>query len=152
MVIPFVVMYGSICMNRVKVKVDKNQLAYFRRLARSSPLEVHAYLVGEIVSPGFVKVDYFAYPAEYKLQTSESVQWYADELDTLRKRVISENLVVVGDIHSHPQWDAVMSPADHAGAIVDSLRICGVCSVYGQKTRVRFWVPDSALPCEIVYK
>ena len=139
-------------MNRVKVKLDKNQLDYFRRLARNSPLEIHAYLVGEIVSPGFVIVNRFAYPVEYKMQTSAGVQWYAAELDALRHQALTENQIVVGDIHSHPNWDAVMSPDDYTGAIVDGLRMCGICSVYGSKTRVRFWVPDCALPCEIIYK
>lgn len=139
-------------MNRVRVKLDKHQLDYFRKLARNSPLEIHAYLVGQIVSPELVRVDYFAYPIEYKEQTAGSVQWYSEELDELRRSALSENRVIVGDIHSHPNWDAVMSPADYNGAITDALRVCGICSVYGNKTRVRFWVPDSALPCETVYR
>jgi proteasome lid subunit RPN8/RPN11 len=108
--------------------------------------------VGEIVSPSFVKVEYFAYPAAYEKQTSGGVKWYNDEFDALRRRALLEGRVVIGDIHSHPQWDAVMSPADYESAVIDALRICGICSVYGSKTRVRFWVPDCALPCEIVYK
>lgn len=139
-------------MNRVKVKLDKNQLAYFRRLARNTPLEVHAYLVGQIMSPEYVRVDYFSYPTAYDMQTTAAVQWNTDEVDALRSKALSENRMIVGDIHSHPQWDAVMSPADYAGAITDALRLCGICSVYGRKTRVRFWVPDSALSCEIEYK
>ena len=139
-------------MTRIKVKLDKNQLAHFRKLARTTPLEVHAYLVGEIVSPSLVKVDSFVYPIEYKIQTIDSVQWSAEEFGALHRQALAENRSVVGDIHSHPQWDAVMSPADYSGAVVDALRVCGICSVYGSKTRVRFWVPDCALPCEIVYK
>lgn len=137
-------------MSRVKVKVDKHQLAYFRKLARESPLEVHAYLVGEVVSPTYVRIDKFIYPKDgYFIQTTGSVQWRPDELFKLRQSLLKDGYLIVGDIHSHPQWDAVMSPADYSGAITDGLRICGICSVYNKKTRVRFWVPDSALSCEI---
>lgn len=135
-----------------KVKLKKGALDHFRTLSRNSSLEVHAYLVGSIISPETVIVDSFAYPKEYHTQTKESVAWRADEYDELKRKVESNGKRIVGDIHSHPGWDAVMSPTDYKGCIIDALRICGICSVYGKKTRVRFWIPDSALPCDIVYK
>lgn len=135
----------------VKVKVRKGALDYFRRLARSTPLEIQSYLVGEVLSPTEVRIDYFAYPKEYHTQTSNSVVWTREEFDALRVKAQNEGLQVFGDIHTHPAWDSVMSPDDYKGAIVEGLRICGICSVNNNRTRVRFWIPDSALCCQIVY-
>ena len=135
-----------------KVKLKKGALDYFRQLARKTPLEIHAYLIGEIVSPTLVVVDKFAYPKRYEVQTPANVGWFGEDFIALKNRVEQAGKRIVGDIHSHPEWDAVMSPDDHRGAIIDALRVCGICSVYGGKTRVRFWVPESSLPCELIYK
>jgi proteasome lid subunit RPN8/RPN11 len=134
-----------------KVKVKKGALDYFRKLARNSPLEVHAYLLGNVISPELVEATDFVYPKEYDQQTATHVQWTADEYEKLKKRAEQEGKRVVGDIHSHPSWDAVMSPSDYKACLLDGLTICAIVSVYEKKTRVRFWTPTSALPCEMIY-
>jgi proteasome lid subunit RPN8/RPN11 len=57
--------------------------------------------------------------------------------------------MIVGTIHSHPNWDAVLSPGDHKTHVQACHRITGLCSVLGNKTRVRYWVAESALHCKI---
>jgi proteasome lid subunit RPN8/RPN11 len=135
-----------------RVKVKRGALNHFRRHARQNGnLEVHAYLLGQIISPELVEVYKFVYPKKYNIQTHERVQWTIEEYDELKRYAESKNLKVIGDIHSHPNWDAVMSPSDYRACLVDGLVVCGIVSVYGKKTRVRFWTPTSALPCEITY-
>jgi len=134
-----------------KVKVRKSSLDYFRKLARKSPYEIEAYLIGEVVTPHLVIVEQFCYTKEYAEQTTSSVQWRLSELDRVRRLAEKKGKKIVGSIHSHPQWDAVLSEDDHIGQLKEGLRILGVCSVMGTKTRVRFWLNDSSLPCEIKY-
>ncbi len=135
---------------RATVKLRKGQLEYFRRLARNSPKEIFAFLVGIIVSPGLVRVEQFVY-SEYKEQTTGSVTPTTKAQKEISHWVIDEGLQVVGSIHSHPEWDAVLSPTDHKSHISDGHRISGVVSIVNHKTRARFWLAESSLPCKIVY-
>jgi len=135
-----------------RVRIKKGALNNFRQRARESfPLEIHAYLLGQVKSVNEIEVTDIRYPREYNLQTGNSVQWTADEYANLKERAAAANKLIVGDLHSHPSWDAVMSEQDYKACILDSLNICGICSVYDKKTRVRFWTPTSSLPCEIIY-
>lgn len=134
-----------------KVIVRKGALDRFRKLARQSPLEIHAYLLGEIKSPELVEVTSFIYPKEYAIQTTSCVQWTEEEYSKLKQKAERRGLQIVGDCHSHPNWDAVMSRTDYESSIMYGLHVCGIVSVYGAKTRVRFWTPTSALPCEIIH-
>jgi len=135
-----------------KVKVSKGALDHFRRKARkAAPLEIHAYLLGEVISLDTIRVVKFCYPKKYDIQTSGNVSWDAEEYSALKIKAENKALRIVGDIHSHPNWDAVMSGADYRGCLLDSLSVCGICSIYDNKTRVRFWTPTSSLPCDIIH-
>jgi proteasome lid subunit RPN8/RPN11 len=136
-----------------KVKISKSQLDRFRKLSRKyAPFEIQAYLIGEISSLNMITVDRFAYTSVYRIQTINEVQWGTEEFNKLKQKVESDGLKIVGDIHSHPEADAVMSKTDYIGTVTENLALCGICSIYGKHTKVRFWTPTSALPCEIVYK
>ena len=135
-----------------RVRIKKGALNHFRKRAREAyPLEIHAFLFGIVNSVNEIEVTDVRYPKEYNLQTSNHVQWTVEEYAKLKERAAATNKLIVGDIHSHPNWDAVMSERDYNACILDSLNICGICSVYDKKTRVRFWTPTSSLPCEIIY-
>ena len=136
-----------------KVRVKQGALNHFRKKARESyPLEIHAYLLGNVKSITEVEITDFRYPQSYNIQTGNNVQWTADEFSKLKERATESNKVIIGDIHSHPNWDAVMSEQDYKACILDSLVVCGICSLTKDKnTRVRFWTPTSSLPCEIIY-
>jgi proteasome lid subunit RPN8/RPN11 len=135
-----------------KVRVRKSALDHFRRLAReAAPFEIEAFFTGRIISVDEVEILNFHYAKNYKIQTNNLVQWSSEDMDALKKKAEDNNLRIIGSIHSHPNWDAVMSPADYRAYITDQLIICGICSVYNRKTRVRFWTPTSALPCKIIY-
>lgn len=133
------------------VKIAKSQLDYFRSIARDSSQEVLAYLVGDVKSPEHVTVDYIAYTDRYCEQSTTSVRWCPEEYHREKQKAEERGRRIIGDIHSHPKWDAVMSPLDHSGCITAGFRVSGIVSVYERKTRVRFWTPDSALPCEVEY-
>ncbi len=135
-----------------KVRVKRGALNHFRKKARAAyPLEIHAFLLGTIKSVKEIEITDFRYPKSYNIQTGNNVQWTADEFADLKERATAANKLIIGDIHSHPDWDAVMSESDYNACILDSLSICAICSIQNNKTRVRFWTPTSSLPCEIVY-
>jgi len=132
------------------VHVSKHALDYFRKKARDCPYEVQAYLIGEVKYPNYI-VTSFEHPKEYELQTENNVQPSGEEYTKVKEKAYLEGRRIIGDIHSHPDWDAVMSPTDYEACISDGLQICGIVSVRGRKTKVRFWQANSALPCEIKY-
>lgn len=138
------------------VRVNKNQLDRFRRFARATEKEIQVFLIGKVVSPELAIVEEFAYPTKYAVQTTGEVRWYEDDFIEVKTGAEERGKRIVGDLHSHPNWDAVMSPSDYKAHIGDGHRICGICSTMttpsGQRrTRVRFWISESALPCEIEY-
>lgn len=137
------------------VRVKKTQADYFRRIARheakKSGREVQAYMIGHVVSPQLTVVDEFRYPKKYATQTTQGVQWYQDEYEEVEKAAEAAGKRVVGDAHSHPNWDAVLSPTDYQSCIKEGYRIAGICSIQNGRTRLRFWVVESALPLEIEY-
>lgn len=137
---------------RARVRVNKHQLDYFRSKARETHLEIQAYLIGEVISPELTVVEAFAYTSSYATQKPNEVRWYQDEYNAVKRSAEERGKRIVGDIHSHPNWDAVMSLTDYRAHVEDGLRICGICSTMGRKTRVRFWIAESALPAEIEWQ
>jgi len=134
-----------------KIKIKKSILDGFRKRARNTDLEIQGYLIGSIKAIDTIVIDSIEYPTEYCRQTSSRVVWYAEEVELVKKKAEQLDRVVIADLHSHPQWDAVMSRIDYEGCVKENFPICGICSVYGNKTRVRFWNMTSPLPCEIIY-
>lgn len=134
-----------------RVKLRKSALDYFRKLARESPLEIQAYLIGEVVHPNLTVVDSLAYTTKYGVQTRDQVGWYRSDYEAVRKQAEEHGRRIVGSIHSHPDWDAVVSPSDYEACIAEGHRVCGIVSTKGRSTRARFWVMDCALPCEVMY-
>jgi proteasome lid subunit RPN8/RPN11 len=133
------------------VYVKKSQLDYFRSLARDTQKEVQAVLVGEVTSPDKITIKQIVHPKEYASQAYSYVQWWADEYNRVAERAAKAGWRIVGDIHSHPNWDAVLSPDDHRNHLAEGYRVSGICSTQGRKTRVRFWLAESCLPCKIEY-
>lgn len=134
-----------------KVKIKKAALNYFRSKARDSNLEIEAYLIGTVVSPTLTIVHKVVYTKNYAEQTTSKVQWWVDEYNKVVEQATAKEQRVVGSIHSHPSWDCVMSPSDYQIHVKDGFRILGICSTQNRKTRVRFWIPESALPCKLEY-
>lgn len=137
---------------RAKVRIKKSQLDYFRSKARATNLEIQALLIGEVVSPELTVIESFAYPLHYAEQKPNAVRWYQDEYDAVKRSAERRGKRIVGDIHSHPNWDAVLSPSDYQSHIEEGMRVCGICSTMNRKTRVRFWIAESALPCEVEWQ
>ena len=136
----------------MKVRVSKTAAAYFRKLARDAhPKEVQAFLIGRVVSPNLTIVDEWRYPKKYKTQTPVEVEWDQGEYAALIDEMLVQGTRLVGDCHSHCEWDAVMSPCDYKGHVAEGFRVAGICSVIGRRTRLRFWIAESALPVEIEY-
>lgn len=135
--------------NRVKLK--KSQLDRFRMLARNSPNEIQAFLIGEVISPTLTVIDSFEYPREYEFSTPDGVQWRTVDYARVQAKADALGKRVIGQMHSHPDWDAVLSPQDYDFTITYGYRVCGICSTSERKTRPRFWVMDSALECIIDY-
>lgn len=140
---------------RSTVRVKRSQLNRFRKLARESSKEIQAFLVGRVVNPELTVIEWFAYAKRYAKQTASEVSWFLEDYEAIKKIAEDDGLRIVGDMHSHPEWDAVMSSTDAKSHVQDGHRICGICSTLGKsgnkRTRVRFWVMESALPAEIEY-
>lgn len=138
-----------------QVRVKQSQAAYFRKMAlaeaRATGKEVQAYLIGYVASPTLTVVERFCYPKEYAVQTTGEVQWFNDEYEAVKHEAEAKNKRVIGDAHSHPDWDAVLSPMDYRSHIEEGFRIAGICSVKDGRTRLRFWIAESALPLQIDY-
>jgi len=134
-----------------KVKVSRNALNYFRKLARSTDKEIEAYLIGEVVSPQLTVIHRFVYTKKYEKQTTDEVKWFDKETDALKLEAGEQKLAVVGSIHSHPNYWPIVSATDHIAHVTDQMRIMGVCATMKRKTMVCFWVTESCLPCEIIY-
>jgi proteasome lid subunit RPN8/RPN11 len=136
---------------KTEVRLKKGSLDHFRKLARNSPNEIMALLIGEVVSEELTVIDSFEYTKEYSESSPSMVRWYQSELERVQNKAESKEKRVVGFIHSHPNWDAVMSGADVISVLYYGYRVCGIVSTQGRKTRTRFWVPDRCLPSEIRY-
>ena len=134
------------------VRVRRSQAKTFRRKAREAyPLEMQVYLSGHVVSPQLVVVDKFWYTTDYFRQTESEVQWTEAEYDRVLKAAEVSGKRIVGDAHSHPDWDAVLSPTDYQSHIKEGHRVAGICSIQNGRTRLRFWIAESALPLHIEY-
>lgn len=134
------------------VRLHREQLNYFRRIARrAGEKETQAYLVGKVVSPELVVVDYFAHPKKYATQTTNEVAWYFDEWQALKKSVEESGKQIVGDIHSHPNWWPIPSPHDIKTTVQDGYRITGIYATMGKKSKVCFWLLESSLPARVDY-
>jgi proteasome lid subunit RPN8/RPN11 len=136
---------------KTEVRLKKGSLDHFRKLARNSPNELMALLIGEVVSSKLTVIDSFEYASAYAVSDPTQVVWYQHEQDRVQKKAEARGRRVVGFIHSHPRWDAVMSPSDADVVLYYGYRVCGIVSTQARNTRTRFWVTDSSLPCEIKY-
>jgi proteasome lid subunit RPN8/RPN11 len=133
-----------------RVKVRKGALDYFRKLSRQSyPLEIQAFLIGKVNSVDEIEITRFVYPKNYHTQTHCEVCWNDDEFTELKEKVLKNGERIVGDCHTHPDYEPILSSVDYQGFITEGLLVCGVVSVNNNKTRVRFWTASSALPCKI---
>jgi proteasome lid subunit RPN8/RPN11 len=135
-----------------KIRVDKHQLEYFKRVARKNdPKEILAFLIGKVVSPTLTVVEQFIYIQHYLKQTSEALEWSYDEYERAAKIATEKGLSIVGSIHSHPNYWPILSETDHKDHIVTQNRITGIYAFMGKKGKVCFWVVDSALPLKVQY-
>ena len=133
------------------VYVNKATLDYARRKARNCPHEIHAYLIGEVLYPNRIIISSIEHAREYESQTKYSVQPTAAEFSRVAKIAEDKGKRIIGDVHSHPDYEAIMSPDDHRACVEDGLQICGIISIRERRTSVRFWLVNSALPCAIKY-
>jgi proteasome lid subunit RPN8/RPN11 len=138
-------------MKHGSVRINRHQLAYFRKRARDSKKECLAYFLGEVVSPELVIVKRLYYPKTFSLQTTCGVTASEEESAAAYALAESSNMRVVGTIHSHPDWVPILSPTDYKEHIKMGDRLSAVVGVNGSKTRVYFWVAESALPLKIEY-
>lgn len=134
------------------VHISKSALDYFRSKARESALEIHAYLIGEVRYPNKFVITSVEHARQYGLQTASNVAPAGEEWNRVNRQADEEGRRIIGDIHSHPDEDPVMSPSDYQACVMDGTEICGIVSVRGRKTKVRFWHVNSALPCEVSYE
>jgi proteasome lid subunit RPN8/RPN11 len=131
----------------MKVRLRKSQLDKFRKLARCNKNEIYAYLIGTIDTSTQVTIKRIEYP-ELEESTPGGVRPEYDSWEDIDQKARADGDMIVGAIHSHPNWWPVMSPSDHKAHIVDNFRVSAICAVMNNRTKVYFWTSDSALPCK----
>ena len=110
-----------------------------------------AYLIGEVVSPTLTVVKRFVYTKDYFEQTPTSISWSVDEYDRVKKEAEEEGLVIVGSLHSHPNFFPVLSSTDCKTHVTEQVRVSGVYGFIGKKGMVCFWVSESFQPLKKEY-
>ncbi len=136
---------------RGRVRISKAKLNYFRSLARETDKEIQAYMIGSVSSPELVIVTDIKYTKQYHTQKGNEVAWYKDDYEQMKSDAESAGHKVVGSLHSHPNWLPILSPTDYKGHINEGDRISGIVGTKNRKTRVCFWVAESALPLDVEY-
>jgi proteasome lid subunit RPN8/RPN11 len=133
------------------VHVSKAALDYFRKKARNSPYEIQAYLIGDVYHNHHINITSIEHAREYDIQTKCNVAPTGPEFNRVKQLAIEQGHLIVGDIHSHPNEDPIMSPSDFRACVEDNLRVCAIVGVHGRRTKVLFWLAGSPLPCEVEY-
>jgi len=132
------------------VRVNRHQLDYFRRKAITYKVEIYALLVGKRLSTHLVEVYQFKYP-EAELATASEIIIDDHSYGLIEEFARADGHTVVGNIHSHINYAPVLSKTDHVMHIENNNKVTGICSVFGRRTMVNFWVADSSLPCGLEY-
>ena len=110
------------------VRVKKTQAAYFRKLAlaeaKKSGKEIQAYLVGHS-GVAATRGDATRSTTRRSTPTRRHAVFAGTTMTTKASRRLAEaaGKHVIGDAHSHPEWDAVLSPTDYVSHIQEGYRI-----------------------------
>jgi proteasome lid subunit RPN8/RPN11 len=139
----------------MEVRVHRNQLNWFRRKARKYyPNEIAAYLLGKRIHTGLVEVYRFVYP-HLEISTPGECKIAAEEAERFYEFAKEDGLVVLGTIHSHPNYLPVMSACDLQNHKACEDVISGIVEIPkpGNEAiaRVVFWRHNSSLPCKLKY-
>lgn len=133
------------------VRIHRGRKAYFVKRARQCyPYETLAYLIGRQVHTGLIEVHWFYYPelakaTYHELETTDEAPLEAQQLAKER------NMVVVGDIHTHPDYPPIMSKTDHHDHKFNENKITAILEVPKKgRTRLAVW-RNSPLSCDIEY-
>jgi proteasome lid subunit RPN8/RPN11 len=132
------------------VRLKKSQLARFRRIARDSPNEQIAYLIGKKCRGKHIEVQQFVYP-QMDVSTPQAIKISPESVSSIHEAATRAGLAVVGTIHSHPNYLPIMSPCDLADHTSHEHYVSGIVEVTNRKTRVAFWTQHSPLVCVLEY-
>lgn len=132
------------------VRIERGQLAYFRKLARENPNEIHAFLIGHKRNRNLVHVYYLEYP-ELEVSTPCEVRPSLESSLEIERDVEEDGFSVVGTIHSHPGGPPYMSKCDLKTHKEEGDEISGICEVRNGRTHVTFWVLNQPIPCTLEY-
>ena len=132
------------------VRLKRNHIDYFRRKCILSRNEEYAILLGYRIAPALVEVHKWIYP-KLSIKTPDNLETVVGEVEATHEVARELGMVVVGDIHSHPDDDIAMSPTDFKDHRKHNHCITGILSVNKNKTKLAFWEIDSPLPASVQY-
>lgn len=139
----------------ITVRVKRRLLESFKRQAREAyPRETFAFLLGHEEADLVEIVELYELPEWKKFCTRDRVKIQPGWLIEAQEHASDAGLVVVGDIHSHPECCShEQSEADFDYAPGWN-KIAGICrvSVAGERLRssIRFWGPMIPVKAEVV--
>lgn len=134
------------------VRIHGSRKAYFVKKARQCyPNETLAYLVGKQVHNGLIEVHWFYYP-ELVIATYDALET-TDEAPAEAELFAKEkNMVIVGDIHTHPDYPPIMSKTDHHDHRCNENKITAILEVPETgRTRLAIWRDKTPRPCDVEY-
>jgi hypothetical protein len=134
------------------VRLNCNQLRYFRRKALHSNKEIYAILFGRVFTPTVLDILRFGYPTML-VSTPKECQPDGASCQRLVDAAAADGLVELGTIHTHPMDEAApwMSPTDLRSHRCMNHKISGICTQSNGKTFVAFWEDHKPLPVEWEY-
>jgi proteasome lid subunit RPN8/RPN11 len=133
------------------VRICRSRKAYFCRKARQCyPNETFAYLIGRQIHNGLIEVHWFYYPELVK-STPQELETTAEAPAEAEKFAKEQDMVVVGDIHTHPDYPPIMSGRDHLDHKKNENKITAILEVpKNGRTKLAVW-RNSPLSCDIEY-
>lgn len=136
----------------MRIEINKKALDRFKKhAARVYPKEAYGILLGKkLANHRYVICDIHV-PAVREAHYNYVIPDY-DEIDSI---VDSNPIACLGDIHSHPQDGAVVSPGDYKDWDTKDCRIKGILSIRKRlsykTTELYFWQKRSACPVPYRY-
>jgi proteasome lid subunit RPN8/RPN11 len=118
--------------------------------ARNSPNEIYALLIGSTPHRNIVEIEKFVYPPLVSSSPS-GLECSGKVWASIVEAAWAEKKLVVGSIHSHPNWAPVMSPNDLFYHKQGKDKISGIIEATNRRTRVCFWHHASPVPCTLEY-
>lgn len=136
----------------MKIEISKKALERFKKYAsRKYPNETFAILLGRKLADDIYSIREIHVP---KIKES-TYQYVIPDYDDVNRIIKEHELDYFGEIHSHPQFGAIVSREDYKYWDKSLTPIIGILSIRKRQsyktTELFFWQKNSACPIQYKY-